>query len=230
VFLRGLVCLGLLVLYGCGASNTGSKRNYGSTQSDYSTHAQSSNSSDQPHEQFTIDRQIIVSAHLTLETETPDTIQSRLPDLAIARGGHVLSSQDNTTTIRIAAMDFRDALAEIELWANVLDREIFGQDVTEQYEDLEIRLANTIATRDRYLALLERAHGIDDMLELEHELERLSREIDQLEGKLNKLTHRVEYATITVTAELPDDEAQLGPVSRVLNAAYSGVKWMFIWD
>ena len=174
------------------------------------------------------DRKIVLSAKVKMEVASPDSIHGFMVAIAEEYGGYVLSSRDDVISIRIPAVGFYDALSEIGEWGEIVDREIDGQDVTEEYYDLEIRLKNAEATHQRYLSLLDRATSVDEMLKLERELERLSEKIDLLRGKLNRLAHRVDYCTITVEA-LPLS-GKSGPLAALFKGAYSGVRWLFVHD
>jgi hypothetical protein len=175
-----------------------------------------------------VDRKVVLSGQVTLGVESPDSIHGLMIKLAETHGGYLLSSQEDHITIRIPAEGLYDALSTVETWGEVIDRRILGQEVTEEYYDLEIRLKNAEATRDRYLDLLEHASSIDEMLKLERELERLSQQIDVLRGKLNRLVHQVAYCTITVEAVTLGGKP--GPVAALFKGVYSGARWLFVRD
>jgi hypothetical protein len=139
----------------------------------------------------------------------------------------VLSSEDGSTAIRIPASSFKDAIREIEKLGEVTAEKITGQDVTESFRDLQTRLDNTQKTRQRYLSLLDMAKNIEEVLMLEKELERLSREIETYKGKIERLEHLVEYCTITVKTS---QEIRPGPASYLFYGLYSGIRWMFVWN
>ena len=57
---------------------------------------------------------------------------------------------------------------------------------------------NLRATRARLQEFLAKAPGINDMLTVERELERVAQEIDVLEGKMRFLKERAAFSQITV--------------------------------
>jgi hypothetical protein len=80
-------------------------------------------------------------------------------------------------------------------------RQIDAQDVTEEYVDLEARLANKRKLESRILDLLEKQTGeIKDVIAVETELARVREEIERMEGRLRYLANRVELTTITISA------------------------------
>jgi hypothetical protein len=104
----------------------------------------------------------------------------------------------NAIVVRVPAERFEEALGEIEKLGPVPEREIVAQDVTEEYTDLKLRLANARKLRDKLTALLDRAENIQDILAIEKELSRVTGEIERLEGRLNKLKHQVAFSKISV--------------------------------
>jgi predicted nucleic acid-binding Zn-ribbon protein len=138
-----------------------------------------------------------------------------------------LSSGGNETSIRIPSTGFNSAIEDIEKLGEIIEKKLSGNDVTEQYSDPETRLDNAEKTRQRYLALLERAESMDEILRLEKELERLNIRIEMLKGKIERLSHLIHYCTITVKSF---KEVEPGPVAYAFYQLYSGVKWLFVWD
>lgn len=171
------------------------------------------------------ERLIISSANLEIKTERSDSLHNEVMDIAIKYDGYVLSSGNEITTIRLPAISFEKALDDIEKLGKVIDKNVSGKDVTEQYRDLEIRLENAAKTRERYLALLERADNINEILKLEKELERFNEKIESLKGSLKRLTHLLQYSSITVKTF---ERIKPGPIGYAVYQIYSGVKWLFV--
>ncbi len=175
-----------------------------------------------------LDRLVISSARIKLESPTEDSVHRAVISLALTYGGYVVSSTDNKTTIRVAASDFEAMLTEIEAWGRLLSREVEGQDVTEAFKDLTTRLDNAERARQRYLALLAKTRSLEETLRLETEIRRLTMEIELFKGRLNQLEHEIKFATITV--ETTPEPSQGGPgilVAGVIGIA-KGIKGL-IW-
>jgi DNA repair exonuclease SbcCD ATPase subunit len=171
------------------------------------------------------ERLIVSSADLEVKTDQSDTLHNRVIRLADKYGGYVLSSGGNETSIRIPSTGFNSAIEDIEKMGEIIEKKITGKDVTEQYSDLETRLDNAEKTRQRYLALLDKAKNMDEILRLEKELERLNSQIEMLKGRIERLSHLVQYSTITVKSF---KEVHPGPVAYALYQVFSGVKWLFV--
>lgn len=173
------------------------------------------------------DRKMIYDADITVIVKKPDTTNIQIVKIAKKYDGYVLNSGSTYTTIRVKADSLYYALAEIAGLGKVKNKNVFAEDITEEYANLNIRLENAQKARTRYLELLEKAANVDETLAVEKELERLNTDIDLLEGKINKLDHLEEYSTITVYVQ---KKVKPGPVGFVFKYLYKGVRYLFVWD
>jgi hypothetical protein len=173
------------------------------------------------------DRMIVSSATIRIKSIEPDSVHNRVIEFALSCNGYILHSGDGRTTIRIPAECFKPIMTDIETLGEVLSREITGKDVTEEYHDLQTRLDNAEKTRQRYLALLDKAKNLEEILRVERELERLNQTIEQLKGKIERLSHIVAYSSITVETTEP---TRPGPVGYAFYGLYQGIKWLFVWN
>lgn len=114
-------------------------------------------------------------------------------------GGHLVTRQNQQIVVRVPRAEFDAALAQVEKVGDVLQRNITSEDVTDQYHDLDTRLRNARAVRDRLEQLLAKAGTVEDSLKIERELERLTGEIERLAGALKLLSHRIAYSKVTVS-------------------------------
>lgn len=152
-------------------------------------------------------RRVIRSAHLLLEVENLDAAAARLVRLAEAAGGFVADSSyaqlgvapEGTFSLRVPAGRFADVLAQLEGIGRVLQRRVSGQDVTEEYIDLQARIRNLERHEQRLLTFMDQATKVSDLLAIEQQLARVRGEIEMLTGRLRFLDNRVELATIDVT-------------------------------
>ncbi|HPD42084.1 MAG TPA: DUF4349 domain-containing protein, partial [Anaerolineae bacterium] len=80
-----------------------------------------------------------------------------------------------------------------------------GQDVTDEYVDLQSRLGNLEATRDRIRTFLDQAQTVDEALRVNEQLAAVEAQIEQVKGRMVYLRERSAYSTITVQLdpELP---------------------------
>lgn len=129
--------------------------------------------------------------------------------LARSLGGFLAKRNDNSITIRVPAAKFEDALRRIEKLGDMINRDVTVDDVTEEFNDVDIRLKNARAVRDRLEQLLSKAAKVEESIQIERELERVALLIERLEGRMKFLKDRAAYSTITVTFQ-PRSAAELG--------------------
>ncbi len=127
----------------------------------------------------------------------PGTID-KVIDMAESFGGYLASRSDVGVVIRVPSRHFRDALNALEKLGEVKRRSVNAEDVSEEFHDLEVRLANLKSVQKRLQEFLAKAANVNDALQVEHELERVGREIDQIEGRMRFLRARATFSTITV--------------------------------
>jgi len=176
-------------------------------------------------ESTALPRKLIRSAWLELVAREPDSTVAKVVRLAEVYEGFMSESSSSGAKIRIPAHRLEEALAEISTYAKVKDQRLFGEDVTDQYYDMGIRLDNAEKSRQRYLELLARSETVEEILLAEKELERLTETIDLLKGRMNRIDQLYAYSTIDVRV---NRKAKLGPLGYVVKGAYDVVAWLFV--
>jgi hypothetical protein len=130
-----------------------------------------------------------------------------------------------TATLRVPADQLDPAMAEIKKLGQVESESQSGEEVTEQYVDLEARLTNARNTEQRLTALLrERTGQMTDVLAVEKEIDRVRGEIEQMEAQKKALVNRVDFATLNLALR-EVSQAEISPHStldRFRNAAAEG--------
>ncbi len=124
-------------------------------------------------------------------------------------------------TLRVPTGQLEASMSELKQLGHVESESQNGEEVTQQYVDLEARLANARNSEQRLSELLRQRTGkLSDVLEVEKEVERVRGEIEQMEAERKTLANRVDFATITVT--LAEDHRAELPGLR--NAAVAGYR------
>ena len=171
------------------------------------------------------ERKVISSVFLELSVDQPAEVMDKAIELLEQQEGYVVRTEEDLVVMRIAA-EKQDAFVEtLEGFGRVKDKNITGRDVTSEYYDQKIRLENALATRDRFLALLDKANDVSAMVEIERELERLNETIELLKGSQHKLDHLSSYATVSLRISERKKPGLLGYVGVGI---YSAVKWLFV--
>ena len=114
-----------------------------------------------------------------------------------------LESDENSTgnmIVRIPEMHFETFLSETEAEASkVLEKNVTGQDITEQYVDLSSRVKSKRAVEERLLAFMKDAEKTEDLLKISTDLAKIQEEIEVLVGKINYLENQTSFSTIELT-------------------------------
>ena len=157
------------------------------------------------------DRMIIRSGSVYLVVEDVGESVEQITRLATDYDGFVVSSnvwqeRDRmmaNISIRVTAENFEDALRALRGMAvEVRSESTSGQDVTEEYVDLEARLHNLEATKVQLEKLLEKTEEkVTDILEVQRELSRVTGEIEQIKGRMQYLEQSVSLSFIQVNLE-----------------------------
>src|SRR4029079_8297694 len=102
-------------------------------------------------------------------------------------------------TVRVPAEEFENTLNAIKDFANVVrTQSTTGQDVTEQYTDLQAQLRNAQAQETEYLNILKRAQTVEEILSVQNYLGSIRSTIESLQGRIQYLENVTSYSTITV--------------------------------
>jgi hypothetical protein len=155
-------------------------------------------------------------------------------------GGFVLSSQlgrrdsGGTLTMRVPAVRFEAALTDLEGLGKVRRESISGEDVGQEFVDLEARLRNWQSQEAVLLKLMDRAQSVTDTIRVQNELSRVQMEVEQLRGRLTFLRDQTALGTITATfgplsAPAPDAPSRFAQAwSRAVELMQSFVAGMIV--
>jgi hypothetical protein len=160
------------------------------------------------------ERLLIRRGHLSLQTSNPDEVGKRAVEAVQLSKGWVQRHQDRSYVFRIPAPRFDEVYAAIEKMGVVVSRGMEAEDVTGEVRDLELRLRNARALRDRYAELLKRAEEVKDLLAIEKQLAEVTQEIERIEGQLKRRQHDVAFSVLEVqllAAERAPDRASRSP-------------------
>jgi hypothetical protein len=159
---------------------------------------------------YRANRMIIKNAELTLLMEDVGSGIDRVTQVAADTYGYILSSrtwyqdgfQHATITIGVPVNEFENALRRLRGMAlRVQDENASGQDVSDQYVDLESRLRNLEATEARIRSFLEQAVDVQESLRVSQELSEITAQIETIKGQMSYFEDRAAYSTITVHLE-----------------------------
>jgi len=159
-------------------------------------------------------RKIVKSANLGVRSEDVRGSAAEAQQVAARFGGTVLNSQVSQLDPRkegrvyadlvllVPSEEFENALTELRgLGKKVTDDSVAGQDVTEEFVDLESRERNLLAAERSLLELFDRAQSVDDTLYIQRELTALHGEIELVQGRIKYLEQRSAFSQITLSIQ-----------------------------
>jgi hypothetical protein len=170
---------------------------------------------------------ITYSVSLELSVKNTEDTRNALIEQIKINNGYIARESDYYITARIPSENMDNYVNNAKTLGKIENESKTGTDITDQYRDNVIRLESLKNVRNRYLALLERANTVSDILLIEKELERVNTEIEVLEGKIKYAELSVTYANITVRFR---EKAKPGPVGWIFYGLFYGLKWLFVWD
>jgi hypothetical protein len=179
---------------------------------------------------------IVRTAQLFLITKDFNQARASAEEIVKRHGGYIGELNVNTpensgrtlnATFRVPSPQLDAVLAELKKLGRVTSEQQGGNEVTQQYTDLQARLANARHTEQRLSDLLrDRTGMLSDVLTFEKEIDRVRGEIESMEAQRKSLAKQVEYATLNATlSEEYGAPLQLAPPStstRFRNAAVEG--------
>ena len=160
-----------------------------------------------------IETKIIKTASLTLEVkDVPGAVES-LKSIAVQKGGYLSSTNvqrgyndrlSGSVIIRIPQAEFENALTGVKAIGTVKSSSTQGQDVTEEYVDLQARKTSYQNQLAQYNAIMKQSTKIEDIIKVQEQIDRVQTELNRLEGRLKYLSSRIDLSTITVSLQEPE--------------------------
>ena len=209
------------------------------------------------------DRRLVSSGHQSAVPQVgPQIIQTAHLRLSIAHGsfddkvddvhaivdsysGFVVSSTasqgsdkrlvQGSLDLRIPAESYDDALARLRQLGKVEALEESGQDVSQEFVDLNARIRQLRAVEAQLLELLQQADDVPAALAVQNQLSQVQLDLEQARGRLQYLDNRVSYATISLAMHEAAAVAPKGGGFSIVDAwATAGsafltvIGWIFI--
>jgi hypothetical protein len=179
------------------------------------------------------DRKIVKTAELGIRAEKVRESAARAQEVAARFDGSVLSSQvnrDNNSVyadlvLSVPSSEFENVLGELRgLGKEVTNDAVMGEDVTEEFVDLQSRERNLVAAERSLLKLYDGVESVDDALAIERELADIRGQIEQVQGRIQYLEQRTDfsqiYLSIQPVADAPPSPPGWDP-ARVVEQAWS---------
>jgi len=152
---------------------------------------------------------VIKTAELEMQVKDATVATQSAKAIATAKNGFVLSASVTGTekgertawvSLRVPVAQFEATVTEMKkLSSLVISEQTAGQDVTEEYADLESQIRNAQAEEAQYQQVMKQATKISDILEVTSRLAEVRGRIERLQGRRQFLTNRTDYSTVSAT-------------------------------
>ncbi len=160
-----------------------------------------------------IETKIIRTAYLTIEVSDVTASAEALKAMAAVKGGYLSSTSiqkgyndrlSGTVVMRIPQAEFDNTLAGIKAIGSVKSSSTQGEDVTEEYVDLQALKTSYQNQLAQYNEIMKKAVKVSDVIEIQSQIDRVQTELNRLEGRIKYLNSRVDFSTITVNLQEPE--------------------------
>ncbi|MAT43833.1 MAG: hypothetical protein CL609_15975 [Anaerolineaceae bacterium] len=163
-----------------------------------------------------VDRIVIRNADLSIVVDEPADAMTSIGRMAERMGGFIVTSNmwkarnyngvevpEGNITVRVPAELLNQALDEIKALTNnttqdVLNENISGQDVTEQYTNLNARLRNSEDAEEQLRTILDNATDTEAVLEVFNRLTEVREEIEVIKGQIKYYEESAALSAISV--------------------------------
>ncbi len=164
----------------------------------------------------TADRKVIKTACMELEIEDGkfEKIVFDITRLAENNGGFISHTQSysdadgnltsGSITLRIPQDNYNSALDLVKEMGKVKSISVSGQDITQEYTDLESRLRNMEAQEEILLDLMAQSKDVSDSIEVQRELSHVQEQVEVIKGRMNYLDNMVSFSTIDIYLYEPE--------------------------
>jgi hypothetical protein len=153
-------------------------------------------------------RMVIYHGHVSIEVKDYDQAKDDIQTQVKNSGGYVVESYfhegregqlSGSMVVRIPQQQFQPLLVLLadHEW-KLLEQQISGNDVTEEFVDLESRLRAKRVVEERLLSFMDEADNTENLLKISNELAKVQAEIEQILGRKQYLENQVDYATLSI--------------------------------
>ncbi|GAB3061022.1 DUF4349 domain-containing protein [Virgibacillus ainsalahensis] len=171
--------------------------------------AQNENRTIQEAEDGQENRKIIYTANLRIEVKDFQKALDEIQTETSNHGGYIVESNmrgesesesmNGQITARIPQESFQEFVQFVEEGSgSVLESSVSGQDVTEEYVDLQSRLSSKEVVEERLLSFMKQAEETEDLLAISDDLATVQGEIEEITGRMNYLQNKTDLATVTI--------------------------------
>ncbi len=151
-------------------------------------------------------KKLIKTADLQLEVKQYEGFDKQMRQALQQYGAYIANETQSSSsgriqhalTIKVPVAYFDDLVEQLTQIDSIRveNKLIKASDVSTDMVDTYSRMQSRKKVRERYLQLLQQAHKMDDILQVEQQVNSIQEEIESAAGRLNYLKHQTTYSTI----------------------------------
>jgi hypothetical protein len=152
-------------------------------------------------------RLVIQESDVSLLVKDVVDVRNKILEHAKSIGGYMVNASTSSpedvpyssVIIRVPSDKLQATLDYLHsLSVKVVSENLVGQDVTDQYVDIDTRIATYEKTKAKYQEILDRATTITDITNLTREIINTQAQIDSLKGQQDALEKNAQMARLTI--------------------------------
>lgn len=161
-------------------------------------------------------RMVVQNSYLSLLVTNIVDTKNTILQYVTQQGGYMVSASVSnpqeagtaTVSIRIPSANLDGALAFFREQAiKVVSEELQGQDVTDEFVDIDTRILQLEQSKEKMNQLLDRATEVSDIMNINNQIINIQSQIDSLKGRQLALTQNADLTKVTLY--LSTDELSL---------------------
>ncbi|GGF92413.1 hypothetical protein GCM10010912_41760 [Paenibacillus albidus] len=184
-----------------------------------------------------LNKKLIYHANLDMQVQDYAKAQTKVRSMVTLANGYIIEFTENvseyeqggTFTLKVPASGFSSFLSNLEKVEHVaLQRSIQGQDVSEEYVDLESRLKAKQLMEIQYTEFMKKATKSADLVAFANELGSIQEQIEQIKGRMRYIDQNVSFSTVELRLYQTDDtlsvkqKEEQGPLMERASEALQG--------
>lgn len=195
-----------------------------------------------------LNKKLIYHANLNMEVEDYGKAQTEVRNMITLAQGYIIEFSENmseyeqggTFILKVPASGFSSFLNNLKkIESESLQQSIQGQDVSEEYVDLESRLKAKILMETQYTEFMKKATKSSDLVAFANELGSIQETIEKIKGRMRYIDQNVSFSTVELRLYQTDEsiavkeKAEQGPLmeraSDALKGSLNALSVMFQW-
>ncbi|MNC19624.1 hypothetical protein D3C75_675590 [compost metagenome] len=195
-----------------------------------------------------LNKKLIYHANLTMEVKDYAAAQTEVRNMVTLANGYIIEFSESTSEyeqggtfiLKVPASGFSSFLGSLEKIKNEkLQRSIQGQDVSEEYVDLESRLKAKQLMESQYIEFMKKATKSADLVAFANQLGAIQEEIETIKGRMRYIDQNVSFSTVELRLYQTDksiadiQQKEQGPLltraSDALTSSLHALSVMFQW-